>query len=607
MKKTVLFSLAMLFNIAITAQSSVTITPLRVNYSATPPTVTFGISWPANSRGTINGQRHDSKVWLWVNYRPASAGQTATDGDWQRALVSNPSAGTVAAGNKGFWLQGASGSYAATLTVALSNVSEKFNWCAYVSDNPPNARILPAGGYQLYGTPPFIVDGVALGAGVTTYNAGKCIKTITDATDNPGGYVPLAPVVSTTSPPARCGAGAVKLTATASGGTTTAMTYSWIVGGGKEQKTTIGTYSTPSMPVGSTTYSVTLRNANNCASSAQTGTITVTGIPTLSVSASPSTACTGAPVKFTATVASGATTAMTYTWNIAGVSTTTTANTYSKTFAAVGNNTYSASVKNANGCTSAATEAKTITVNAGQEISGANNPVICAGETAALTVTGGSGTYSWVVGNAAAVTTTTGSYTTPAIQTTTTYTVTLKYPDNCSSPAATGTITVDNAPAATPTITGAAAAGCPSSMATYTLTSGGGDGLAYQWLRDGNVLSGATSTVLTSHLSGSFTCAVKSVNGGCTAISNQKVAYDVTCGEPSCTNCSHDPKWNACCVAAASEAEARAEFEARLSRTYCWFNILNLYRSDPNDPNNNGWGIYFEWCKEVWQYRKVVK
>jgi hypothetical protein len=90
--------------------------------------------------------------------------------------------------DKGFWLQGnASTNYSATITVQLTNVPDKFNWCAYVSDYPPNAKITTGtynnGTYTLKGTKPFTINGAVVDA--NTYSGGG-ITSITDATQCPG-------------------------------------------------------------------------------------------------------------------------------------------------------------------------------------------------------------------------------------------------------------------------------------------------------------------------------------------------------------------------------------------------------------------------------------
>jgi hypothetical protein len=85
---------------------------------------------------------------------------------------------------QGFWLQGNSGSYSATVTVQLNITETKFNWCAYVSDYPPNAASYRDGSYTFKGTKPFIVNGTSVND--NKYAVTK-ITSLTDATGCPGG------------------------------------------------------------------------------------------------------------------------------------------------------------------------------------------------------------------------------------------------------------------------------------------------------------------------------------------------------------------------------------------------------------------------------------
>ena len=159
--KKVFFFFAMLASIAMSAQTGITVTPVSATYTGSS-TVQFRVSWANSSRtGT-----HNSKVWVFVDYREII--DNAPSGNWSRALISGTPTATSGtptreAGNdKGFWLQGtsgSSGSYNATITATLSGVPAKFNWCAYVSDYPPNAEITRGtatnGTYTLHGTHPF--------------------------------------------------------------------------------------------------------------------------------------------------------------------------------------------------------------------------------------------------------------------------------------------------------------------------------------------------------------------------------------------------------------------------------------------------------------------
>ncbi|MDR3132529.1 MAG: hypothetical protein LBU42_00700 [Prevotellaceae bacterium] len=151
--KKIFLSLLSLMGFGVSAfaqQSHINIEMLGATY--TMPAVQFRVSWAAIPTGTC----HNSKIWLWVDYIPVVNNQPS--GSWTRATVANPSPGTVIAAetDKGFWLQGNSGSYSQTVTVGLTNIlpNTTFNWCAYASDCPPFV-IADNGTYILQGTPPF--------------------------------------------------------------------------------------------------------------------------------------------------------------------------------------------------------------------------------------------------------------------------------------------------------------------------------------------------------------------------------------------------------------------------------------------------------------------
>jgi hypothetical protein len=268
MKKN-LFFFAMLISVAASAQTGITITPVSATYTGTP-TIQFSISWLNSSRtGT-----HNSKVWVFIDYRTIT--DNAPSGAWIRALISGTPTVTIGTpsretGNdKGFWLQGTSGSsgtYNTTVTVKLRDVPAKFNWCAYATDYPPNATVKAEGGYDLKGTPPFTItydNGSSTTTDKCTFDLG-CITAITDATDNPTGIVPGLPAVDASAASTACIGAAVIFTATASGGTTTAMTYTWNIAGALSS-TTAPTYSKAFSTIGSNTYSVSAKNSNGCVS-----------------------------------------------------------------------------------------------------------------------------------------------------------------------------------------------------------------------------------------------------------------------------------------------------------------------------------------------------
>jgi hypothetical protein len=187
--RTTFFLFAMLASMVANAQSSVNVTPVSIDYAQS--IVKFNVSWANSSRtGT-----HNSKVWVWVDYREVTG--NAPSGNWARATISGTPTATSGTPSretgidKGFWLQGtsgSSGSYNATVTVTLSNVPAKFNWCAYVSDYPPNAEITRGtatnGTYTLHGTYPFTINGTYT-TSASSYT-GTLITSITDKTDCPG-------------------------------------------------------------------------------------------------------------------------------------------------------------------------------------------------------------------------------------------------------------------------------------------------------------------------------------------------------------------------------------------------------------------------------------
>ncbi|MDR0694609.1 MAG: hypothetical protein LBF81_04835, partial [Prevotellaceae bacterium] len=70
------------------------------------------------------------------------------------------------------------------VTATLDNAAGKFNWCVYGSDFPPNAKDNSSGGYDLKGSPPFIINGTIEWT-ANTYS-GSEITALTDATGCPG-------------------------------------------------------------------------------------------------------------------------------------------------------------------------------------------------------------------------------------------------------------------------------------------------------------------------------------------------------------------------------------------------------------------------------------
>jgi uncharacterized protein (TIGR02145 family) len=180
---------------SITASAQVTnVAPVGANYAN--KTVSFRVWWNAGSRNAT----HLAKVWVWVDYIQVNNNNTTSGNTWTRATVGTVSGGVTSydgSNRKGFWLEGnASTNYSGTLTVQLTNVPDKFNWCAYVSDFPPNVTI-NNGTYTFKGTPPFTL--IAANGTTTQTVTGKTLltsalniipATIRDKTECPGVFCP---------------------------------------------------------------------------------------------------------------------------------------------------------------------------------------------------------------------------------------------------------------------------------------------------------------------------------------------------------------------------------------------------------------------------------
>ncbi|MDR3132505.1 MAG: hypothetical protein LBU42_00575 [Prevotellaceae bacterium] len=187
--KTTFFFFAMFASMAASAQVT-NVEPLGANY--TDKTVLFRVWWNNGSRNDT----HLSKVWVWVDYISVNSDNTTSGNSWTRAAVSaaSPTASVTYDGTnrKGFWLQGNSGSYSVTVTVKLDITASKFNWCAYVSDYPPN-MVMDEQVYYFKGTPPFILkEANGTVHEITQTSMPKANLTfvpvsITDKTECPGG------------------------------------------------------------------------------------------------------------------------------------------------------------------------------------------------------------------------------------------------------------------------------------------------------------------------------------------------------------------------------------------------------------------------------------
>ncbi|MDR2361771.1 MAG: hypothetical protein LBD91_03490, partial [Prevotellaceae bacterium] len=223
MKKLILLSvLALSVSTVWGQQSVVRVEQFGANNTTTPPTVSFRVYWDE----APDGMRHLDSVWLFVDYQLIAANGSL--GAWTPATLANPTAtaqGTVIAGSlngRGFYLRGTPTTFSSTVTVTLDGLAagDRFNWCAYASDYPPNATE-GAGYYELHGTPPFLINGTIT---EPTRQYAGCITSLTDRTECPGLVPPPTAVTAfTVSEDTICTGQSVTLEATATG----AINYSF--------------------------------------------------------------------------------------------------------------------------------------------------------------------------------------------------------------------------------------------------------------------------------------------------------------------------------------------------------------------------------------------
>lgn len=277
-----------------------------------------------------------------------------------------------------------------------------------------------------------------------------------------------SPTVNITAngPTQFCAGGSVILTANSNTGN-----YSWSTGA-TTQTISVNT---------STTVSVT--STNSCASAQYVQSVSVTPLPTVSVTPSTVGLCAGQSV----VIQANSNTSVTYTWS-------TSANTNTISVNAAGNYTVNVS----NSCGNASATATVTNTGTAPSISASANPtVLCGGQTATLSLSGSTGTYSWSNG----ATTATTSVTNAGI-----YTATVT--NSCG----TGTTSISISSLQTPTVTVSPTTTliCNGQSAIITATSNESN---FSWSTGAftNTISVNTSGVRTVSVSNACGIAVASV------------------------------------------------------------------------------------------------
>jgi hypothetical protein len=301
--------------------------------------------------------------------------------------------------------------------------------------------------------------------------------------------------IAASGPTSFCQGGGVLLNANTGAG----LTYQWkrngldITPGGTGTSLAVNT---------SGSYTVQVRNANNCTNLSTATTVTVNPLPTATITPLGSTTiCTGSDVTLAANTGAN----LSYQWKRNTVNIpSATGSTYTASLAG----TYTVEVTNTlTNCK--ATSAGTIVtqLNPSATITPAGPFTFCEGGNANLSANTGTGlTYQWKR-NGTDITGATNS--TYAATTGGTYTVQVTLNGLCSATSAGASVTVNPLPTA-----------IAIPLSNTTFCEGGtvdieatmGVGLTYQWKKDGTDIVGATQPVYTAATDGSYTVVVTDGN-----------------------------------------------------------------------------------------------
>jgi gliding motility-associated-like protein len=305
-------------------------------------------------------------------------------------------------------------------------------------------------------------------------------------------------------------------TVTAAGGSPN-YTYSW--SNGSSSVTSATTHLATGLSAA--TYTVTIKDGGACTA---TTTVVVTApAPITPTPASTQSTC-GNSNGTAGVTASGGSGALTYSWNTGSTA---------QTITALPATTYTATVKDANGCT-VTTTATVSNVAGATSAMGAPSNITCNGGnngSASVTAAGGTVnyTYTWSNGSSTVTSSTTNNITG---LTAAGYTVTVTDANGCQSTTTT-LLTQPSVIAATPSATQST---CGATNGTAGVTASGGSGaLTYNWS------SGGTAQTITGLAANGYTVTVKDANG-CTvttvAIVSNIGGATSTMGAPTNINCS---------------------------------------------------------------------
>lgn len=337
-----------------------------------------------------------------------------------------------------------------------------------------------------------------------------------------------------------CPGDAVTFTATPTGGGST-PTYQWQVNGTDVSGETAATFTSTTLNNGDN-VTVVMTSSSSCAtgSPATSNTITMTVasglVASVSITASPSTACAGQPITFTATPTNGGATPG-YQWQVNGVDVTgATTSTFVSSTLSNGDNvtvimTSSSGCATGSPATSNAITVVITTVTPSVSIAASPSGAVCSGQPVTFTATptngGASPAYQWQLNGADIAGATGATYTSTSLANGDVITVVLTSSDPCASPATASsnaiTMTVNSSLTPAVSITGPSTV-CSGDPATFTATpTNGGTAPTYQWAVNGSNAGTNSATFTSSSLAtgSTITCTMTS---------------DLACASPASAN-----------------------------------------------------------------------
>jgi hypothetical protein len=282
---------------------------------------------------------------------------------------------------------------------------------------------------------------------------------------------------------------------------------------------------------GSTTITYSVIDNNGCAGSA-TGNITVFAQPVATISSSSGAViCDGASTTLSVSTTTGAS----YEWFLNGNSVTSNSpNNTTYTASTPGN--YTVTVTSANNCQSTSSAFSVTTGSASNATINALQTSFCSGSSVNLSTTVQAGeSVQWYFNNNAV---SGGTQPTLTASQGGSYYVMITSTSGCTSSSTTVTITENQLPQTT--INATAPAFCPG-ISSIAITAPSQAGANYQWLLNGNTISGATNATYAATQAGDYSVVVTAANG-CSATSaavtlSQGTAPSVSISSPYTTFC----------------------------------------------------------------------